>query len=174
MSARYIVHKNADVHRVVVEPRVGGYRVSLDEVPIDVDAVRIRGTLQSLLIDGQSYEVATMQSRDEFDVYVSGDVFHLRVVDELWARAEGQGHEAATGREEIVSPMPGAVIGVRVAVGDEIDPGQSVAIVEAMKMQNDIASSRSGRVIEIRVKAGDVVDQGAVLIVLGPSEDGRG
>jgi len=46
--------------------------------------------------------------------------------------------------------------------------------VEAMKMQNDVASERSGRVLEIRVKPGDVVDQGTVLIVLGPSEDGRG
>jgi len=72
-----------------------------------------------------------------------------------------------------VSPMPGAVIGVRVAMGDTITPGQSVAIVEAMKMQNDVASPRSGRVIDIRVKAGDVVDQGAVMIVLGPLEDGR-
>jgi len=62
---------------------------------------------------------------------------------------------------------------VRVAMGDTITPRQSVAIVEAMKMQNDVASPRSGRVIDIRVKAGDVVDQGAVMIVLGPLEDGR-
>jgi biotin carboxyl carrier protein len=170
MSTRYIVHKDSETHRVVVEPRPGGYRVLLDDVPIEVDAARIRGTLQSLLIDGRSYEVATMPSREGIDVYVSGDVFHVRVVDELWARAEGQGHEAATGREEIVSPMPGAVVGIRVAMGEEIAPGQSVAVVEAMKMQNDVASVHSGRVIEIRVKPGDVVDQGAVLVVLGPHE----
>ena len=174
MSARYIVHKDGVTHHVVIEPHPNGYRVVLDDVPIEVDAARIRESLHSLLIDGRSYEVATMQRRDGLDVYVSGDVFQLRVVDELWARAEGQGPEAATGREEIVSPMPGAVIGVRVTMGDAIAPGQSVAIVEAMKMQNDVASSHSGRVIEIRVKPGDVVDQGAVLVVLGPDEDGRG
>lgn len=173
MSARYIVHKDGVTHRVVVEPRANGYRVLVDDVPVEVDAAKIRGSLHSFLIDGRSYEVASMQSRDGLDVYVSGDVFHLRVVDELWARAEGQGHEAATGREEIVSPMPGAVIGVRVAMGDDIEPGQSVAIVEAMKMQNDVAASQAGKVIEIRVKAGDVVDQGAVMIVLGPSADGH-
>ena len=173
MPTRYIVHKDGEEHRVLVEPRANGYRIVLDDLPIEVDATTIRGTLQSLLIEDRSYEVATMPSRDGFDVYVSGDVFHLRVVDELWARAEGQGHEAATGHEDIVSPMPGAVIGVRVAMGDTITPGQSVAIVEAMKMQNDVASPRSGRVIDIRVKAGDVVDQGAVMIVLGPLEDGR-
>ena len=159
-----------ETHQLVVEPRVGGYRILLDDSPIEVDAARIRGTLQSLLIDGRSYEVATMPSRDGLDVYVSGDVFHLRVVDELWARAEGQVHEATTDREEIVSPMPGAVVGVRVALGEEIVSGQSVAVVEAMKMQNDVPSLRSGRVIEIRVRPGDVVDQGAVLIVLGPNE----
>lgn len=170
MSTRYIVHKDGETHRVVVEPRPGGYRVLLDDAPIEVDAAKIRGTLHSLLIDGRSYEVATMPSRDGLDVYVSGDVFHVRVVDELWARAEGQAEAAATGREEIVSPMPGAVVGVRVAMGEDIVPGQSVAVVEAMKMQNDVASVRSGRVVEIRVKPGDVVDQGAVLVVLGPHE----
>ncbi|HET9235503.1 MAG TPA: biotin/lipoyl-containing protein [Candidatus Eisenbacteria bacterium] len=170
MSTRYIVHTDTETHRVVVEPRPGGYRVLLGDVPVEVDAAKVGGTLQSLLIDGRSYEVAAMPSRDGLDVYVSGDVFHVRVVDELWARAEGQAHEATTGREEILSPMPGAVVGVRVAMGEEIVPGQSVAVVEAMKMQNDVASARSGRVIEIRVKSGDVVDQGAVLVVLGPHE----
>jgi len=174
MSARYIVHKDGGMHRVVVEPRANGYRVEVDDVAFEVDAATIRGSLQSLLIDGRSYEVATMQSRDGLDVYVAGDVFHLRIVDELWARAEGHGHEAATGREEIVSPMPGAVVGLRVAMGDNIEPGQSVAIVEAMKMQNDVTASRSGKVTEIRVKPGDVVDQGAVLIVLGPPENNHG
>jgi 3-methylcrotonyl-CoA carboxylase alpha subunit len=174
LSTRYIVHKDDAQHHVVIEPRQGGYRILLDDEPFDVDVAAITGTIHSLLIGTRSFEVASIPSRDGLDVYVSGDVFRLRVVDELWARAEGHGQETATGREEIVSPMPGAVIGVRVAMGDAITPGQSVAIVEAMKMQNDVSSSRSGRVTDIRVKPGDVVDQGAVLIVLGPLEDGGG
>jgi biotin carboxyl carrier protein len=170
MSRRYIAHKDETAHRVTVEPRPGGYRVILDDVPIEVDAALIRGSVHSLLIDGRSFEVATMTSRDGKDVWVSGDVFHVRVVDELWARVDGNSNAAATGREEIVSPMPGAVIGLRVGMGDPVASGQSVAIVEAMKMQNDVASIRSGKVIEIRVKEGDVVDRGAVLVVLGPEE----
>jgi acetyl/propionyl-CoA carboxylase alpha subunit len=173
LSTRYIVHKDGVQYRVVIEPRQGGYRILLDDEPLDVDVATITGTIRSLLIKTRSFEVASIPSRDGLDVYVSGDVFRLRVVDELWARVEGHGPDAATGREEIVSPMPGAVIGVRVAMGDDIEPGQSVAIVEAMKMQNDVAASQAGKVIEIRVKAGDVVDQGAVLIVLGPSADGH-
>jgi hypothetical protein len=113
-----------------------------------------------------------MPSRDGLDVYVSGDVFRVRVTDELWARAEAGAREDGSGREEVSSPMPGAVVGVPVAVGQRVDAGHTVAVVEAMKMQNDVTSARSGTVLEIRVKAGDVVDQGAVLVVLGPTEGG--
>ena len=170
MSRRYIAHMDESSHLVRVEPRPGGYRVILDDAPIDVDAALIRGSIYSLLIGRRSFEVATMPSRDGMDVYVSGDVFHIRVVDELWARVEGNSSADATGREEIVSPMPGAVVGLRVGMGDPVASGQSVAVVEAMKMQNDVASVRSGKVIEIRVKEGDVVDRGTVLVVLGPEE----
>lgn len=174
MSTRYIVMKDGVSHRVTLSPLPSGYRLVIDDVEIDVDCSHIGGTAQSLLIDGRSYEVATMPSRDGLDVYVSGDVFRVRVTDELWARAEAGAREDGSGREEVPSPMPGAVVGVPVAVGQRVEAGQTVAVVEAMKMQNDVTSVRSGTVLEVRVKAGDVVDQGAVLVVLGPTEDGKG
>jgi biotin carboxyl carrier protein len=172
MAVRYIVHREDGTHDVVVAPAGEGYVVTIDGQAVTVESRLLRGgSLRSLIIDGRSYESATMPARDGMDVYVSGDVFRLRVTDELWARAEASVHAGAAGREEVLSPMPGAVVRVLVAAGDTVAPGQTVAVVEAMKMQNDVAAVRGGRVTEIRADAGAVVDQGAVLVVLDDAEE---
>jgi biotin carboxyl carrier protein len=172
MPARYVVHNGAAEFLVTVTEEGDGYRIDIDGEAVHVDARSTPGSpTRSLIIDGRSYEAATMATRDGTDVYVSGDVFHVRVTNELWARAESAAHAGGDG-EEIVSPMPGSVVKVLVAVGDVVDPGATVAVVEAMKMQNDLAAVRGGTVREIRVKSGDVVDQGTVLVVLGAADGG--
>ena len=172
MSTRYVVHRNGATHEVVITPKRNGYVVEIDGRPVRVESPRLRsGGMRSLLIEDRSYESAVMTSRDGVDVYVSGDVFHLRVTDELWARAEGSAHAAGTGKEEVLSPMPGEVVQILVEAGQAVQAGETVAVVEAMKMQNDIAAIRGGRVLEIRAQAGAVVDQGAVLVVLDAAEE---
>jgi len=172
MPARYVVHNGAAEFLVVIAEEGGGYRVEIDGEVVHVDARSTPGSpTRSLLIDGRSFEAATMATRDGTDVYVSGDIFHVRVTNELWARAESAAHAGGDG-EEIASPMPGSVVKVLVEVGDAVDPGATVAVVEAMKMQNDLAAVRGGTVREIRVKSGDVVEQGTVLVVLGTADGG--
>lgn len=168
MASRYIVHKDGETLAVSIARTETGYRLELEGETVQVDC-RAVGTsgVRSLVIDGDSYETATMTGRDGVDVYVSGDVFHVRVTDELWARAEAT---AAAGgdRERVVSPMPGAVVRIEVEPGQVVAPGDTVAVVEAMKMQNDLAAVQGGRVEAVHAKPGDVVEQGTVLVVLGP------
>ena len=175
MSTRYIIHKDGEEHAVLIAKTSTGYRMEIDGKTLEVDSRTLPGgAVRSLLIDGKSYESATMTARDGMDVYISGDVFHLRVADELWARVEESAHGSRTGTEEVVSPMPGAVVQITVDPGDTVAPGATVAVVEAMKMQNEITCSRGGTVNEVLAKAGEVVDQGAVLVVLrsgGKSDD---
>jgi acetyl/propionyl-CoA carboxylase alpha subunit len=171
MSSRYIVHVDDRVLEVGIAPIESGFRIELDGEILEVESrASGGGEVRSLLIDGRSYESATMPASNGIDVYVSGDVFHLRVTDELWARAEAAAHGAGSDLEEVVSPMPGAVVSILARDGQAVEPGETVAVIEAMKMQNDIAAIRGGTVREIRSKPGDVVNQGAVLLVLGPAE----
>lgn len=67
---------------------------------------------------------------------------------------------------KLLSPMPGTVISIDVAVGDMVAAGQSCAVVEAMKMQNSLAISRDGKVKAIHVKAGDTVADEDVILEL--------
>lgn len=67
----------------------------------------------------------------------------------------------------IVSPLPGTVLDVKVQIGDKVSLGQTVLVLEAMKMENNIASDKEGTVKEIKARQGDSVMEGDVLIIIG-------
>ncbi len=70
---------------------------------------------------------------------------------------------SAAGGNEISCPMPGTVLGVRVNVGDHVAAGQTMFVIEAMKMENEIVAPVDGTVASINVKAGDAVDTDQVM-----------
>lgn len=72
----------------------------------------------------------------------------------------------ATGGKEIVSPLPGVIIGINVNVGDKVAAGQSVATLEAMKMENAIEAECAGTVTAIHVAKGDSVLEGAKIVTI--------
>jgi acetyl-CoA/propionyl-CoA carboxylase biotin carboxyl carrier protein len=81
-----------------------------------------------------------------------------------WVR---RAREASSGRGSIVAPMHGTILKVLVSVGDWIDAGEPVAVLEAMKMETYVASATSGVVQEIEVQAGEVVEAGDVVAIVG-------
>lgn len=66
----------------------------------------------------------------------------------------------------VLAPMPGKIMAVKVKEGDEVNKGDIVVILEAMKMENEVVAHRDGIVREVRVKVGDSVDKGTVLLVI--------
>jgi glutaconyl-CoA/methylmalonyl-CoA decarboxylase subunit gamma len=71
---------------------------------------------------------------------------------------------ATSGSSKITSPMPGSILKVNVAKGDTVKKGQSLLILEAMKMENDIKAPADGKVVEVKVSQGDCVTLGQTLI----------
>ena len=74
--------------------------------------------------------------------------------------------KAAQGNISVTAPMPGKVLAVKVNVGDSVQSGAPVLVLEAMKMENDIVAPKDGKVVAINVKVGDSVESGAVLVRL--------
>ena len=70
----------------------------------------------------------------------------------------------AGGDHAVVAPMPGRVVRLLVEPGDTVQPGQGLAVVEAMKMENEVVSPVAGVVTEVRAAVGDSVDVGVVLV----------
>jgi acetyl-CoA/propionyl-CoA/long-chain acyl-CoA carboxylase, biotin carboxylase, biotin carboxyl carrier protein len=90
---------------------------------------------------------------------------HAELARRRGERARGGGRHGAA-KDAVVSPMQGTVLAVEVADGDEVEPGQVICVVEAMKMENEITAHRAGLVAELSVEAGQPVKTGQVICVV--------
>ena len=73
----------------------------------------------------------------------------------------------AAGGQSVDAPMPGKILGVKVNVGDAVAAGQTVVVMEAMKMETEIVAPASGTVTAIHVNSGDMVESGAPMVTIG-------
>ncbi|HIR05653.1 MAG TPA: acetyl-CoA carboxylase biotin carboxyl carrier protein subunit [Candidatus Copromonas faecavium] len=73
----------------------------------------------------------------------------------------------AAGGQSVDAPMPGKILGVKVNVGDAVTAGQTVVVMEAMKMETEIVAPASGTVTAIHVNSGDMVESGAPMVTIG-------
>jgi biotin carboxyl carrier protein len=143
------------------------YRVAIDGNDFLVDGKKTGRTNYSLIVDNRSFEIEVDNSEDEYRVLVDGRNYHVHLVDERRVRVGGgQSDIDLQGRQKVSVPMPGKVIAVLVSEGDNVERGQGLVIVEAMKMENEVRSPIAGEVKEIKVKPGDAVEGGAVLVVV--------
>jgi biotin carboxyl carrier protein len=149
---------------VEVEPKGDGYRIVLDGEAVNADAALIAHGTISVLLDGQSFVVHVTPALDGKIKLQSGP--HEFVAELQDPRAwQGRRHGAleAEGRQQVVAPMPGKVIRVLANVGDEVEAGQGLIVVEAMKMQNEIRSPKKGKVERVLVTEGQNVNAGEAL-----------
>jgi biotin carboxyl carrier protein len=143
------------------------YRVAIDGNDFLVDGKKTGRTNYSLIVDNRSFEIEVDNSEDEYRVLVDGRNYHVHLVDERRVRVGGgQSDIELQGRQKVSVPMPGKVIAVLVSEGDNVERGQGLVIVEAMKMENEVRSPIAGEVKEIKVKPGDAVEEGVVLVVV--------
>ncbi|MDX2916786.1 MULTISPECIES: acetyl/propionyl/methylcrotonyl-CoA carboxylase subunit alpha [Streptomyces] len=99
-----------------------------------------------------------------------GDAWHVQDHDPVETSLSGAGR---SGADTLAAPMPGTVTVVKVAVGDEVEAGQSLLVVEAMKMEHVISAPHAGTVAELDVSAGATVAMDQVLAVVVPAADGE-
>jgi biotin carboxyl carrier protein len=116
----------------------------------------------SVLIDGRAYRV---EPGAPGEWIVNGKPIAVELFDPRAFR-ERQSSAASQGRINIIAPMPGKVVQVLVSIGDTIEEGRGLLVVEAMKMQNEMKSPKAGRVVEVRAKRGSAVAAGEVLMVV--------
>jgi biotin carboxyl carrier protein len=102
-------------------------------------------------------------------VVARGRRFYAKVESErMRALAAALGSKgAAVGEGMVLSPMPGRVLKVLVAEGDEVEAGAPLVVVEAMKMENELGAQRAGKVRKVHVTPGQNVESGARLVEVG-------
>ncbi|MBV9209176.1 MAG: biotin/lipoyl-binding protein [Acidobacteria bacterium] len=149
-----------------------GERVSalIDDRHHEISARKVGANAYLLISDGRVYECRVERNRaqaDSMQVHVGQQSYSVRLFDPKRLRggqsAGAHGHEGAA---QIIAPMPGKIVRVLVEQGAEVKAGDSIIVVEAMKMQNEMKSPRDGIVTEIHAASGETVNAGDVLAVI--------
>jgi acetyl/propionyl-CoA carboxylase alpha subunit len=153
------------VFRVEVHRRDGRHTVSLDGTPLEVDLVPAGRHFASLLVGGESHAFGVEKRPEGCAILLPGDTVVVRLAE--GARGPTSPAPRASGPARLDAPMPGRVVRVLVVPGDEVQAGQGLVVVEAMKMENELKAPRSGRVLELPVRDGDTVEAGALLALVG-------
>ncbi|GHE41152.1 ATP-grasp domain-containing protein [Streptomyces vinaceus] len=121
-------------------------------------------------LDGVTHRFSHAASAEGIWLGRDADSWHVQDHDPVIAALTGAGH---AGADTLAAPMPGTVTVVKVAVGDQVVAGQSLLVVEAMKMEHVISAPHSGTVTELDVSPGTTVAMDQVLAVVTPDEDGE-
>lgn len=148
----------------VTEHPEGGYLVRVDEGEArHVEAAPLGAAEWRVTHDDHTRRIAVVTRGEDVAVQIEGQASFGRAVDPRDLALQAL---TGAGQGEIKTPMPGAVVRVEVAPGDEVEAGQVLVVVEAMKMENEFRAEVAGRVATVPVSAGDSVDAGTVLVVL--------
>jgi biotin carboxyl carrier protein len=161
---------------IEVRPQGSSFRVAIHEGTSEspdprvliVDAVHLAGHAMSLLVDGRSVRCEVEPAKDgRLAVLVGDEVHSLEILDERHLRLRrASGKFTLEGPQRIDAPMPGKVVRVLVKQGDQVQEGQGLVVVEAMKMENELKSPKAGVVKELHAQEGQPVEAGAKLAVV--------
>ncbi|MFI7088309.1 acetyl-CoA carboxylase biotin carboxylase subunit [Streptomyces anulatus] len=138
--------------------RVGGLEPVTQSAPASATVTPDRVTVELDGAVGHFHRYGDWLGRD-------GDTWHVQDHDPVEASLSGAGR---SGADTLAAPMPGTVTVVKVAVGDEVEAGQSLLVVEAMKMEHVISAPHAGTVTELDVIAGATVAMDQILAVVAP------
>jgi len=160
-------HRSAKVELL---NRVGNkVLLDIDGHKYDVDIAMVEKGVYSILYNGHSYNVELIEgeSSKKYIVNTFAKTFNLEIIDAeskyISSRIKGMELEE---ENSVISPMPGKVVKVPVKAGDKVNAGQTLIVVEAMKMQSEFKASHDKTVLEILVKEGDTVNAHQLMMKL--------
>ena len=162
---KYEVEIQGRVVDIEFEQRNGRVQARVGSRRYDLEGISPEEGVYTFLAGDRVFETSVWShDPNSLTITIGGQFFSAKVVDRKHRRRTVE--HGIEGRQNLVAPMPGKVVRVLLAVGDDVAQGQGVVVVEAMKMQNEIKSPKAGRVIEVRVVEGATVNANQVLAVV--------
>ncbi|HEX3585322.1 MAG TPA: biotin/lipoyl-containing protein [Candidatus Angelobacter sp.] len=151
------------VYRVELVRTEQEWKCKLDGRELPLDVVSAQDGMLSLLLRGKSYEVKQETVGAESNVVVGQERFSASVRDPRSFRSRRRAGASEQGVMKIKAPMPGKVVRILAPAGSQVAMGQSVVVIEAMKMQNELKAPKTGVVKKINVEEGAAVEAGQAL-----------
>ncbi len=165
---KWVIRSGEGSHEVEVHRRRSNFEVIVDGETHSIDFIRLDASRASLrFVDGgKSFPIAHERGpKKTWRVGVGVREFLLDALTPLEA-IENEAIGRAKGPSRVEAPIPGKVVAIKVETGDTVEPGQTLVILEAMKMENDLIAEQGGVVASIHVEAGNIVEAGQVLVEL--------
>jgi len=144
--------------KISVEGKGGNYVINIDDDQYTADIEHLSPHIVSIKREDKIYRVFIARSDDGFFVQCRGDQYFIKDSDQDESEVQGSEERSREDMLKIKSTMPGKVIKIEVKEKQEVSVGQTLVIVEAMKMENEIKSSLQGVVKKIFASEGDLVD----------------
>jgi biotin carboxyl carrier protein len=145
----------------------GAMECSVEGRALSVDVRMLEPGVMSLLVtdpnqQGRQYRCVL----DGDGVVIGGRRYGFEVDDPRSLQGRRGAGAGTEGPRPVKAPMPGRVVRLLVEVGEDVEEGQGVVVIEAMKMQNELKSPKAGRVVRVGAAVGDTVGSGDVLVVI--------
>ncbi|XP_055492629.1 propionyl-CoA carboxylase alpha chain, mitochondrial [Leucoraja erinacea] len=156
-------------HSVTVSQAGSSYIVEVDGKTLSVTSEwNLASPLLPITIDGTPRTIQCLHrdAAGNMKIQYLGTAYKVQVLTQLAAELNKYMPEKVLEDvgNRIMSPMPGTIVSIDIAVGDEVSEGQEVCVIEAMKMQNSLIATKSGKVKVLNCKPGDTVGEGDVLM----------
>ncbi len=142
-------------------------KIMIDELEHNCRISKLSDFTYKIILDNKIYHVTTFKlNNGDYNFLISGHYFEASVKTTLEEKASQYLNKniSSKNKEEIFSPMPGLILKVYKAIGDKVNQGDSLILLEAMKMENEIHSSKSGVIKDIFVTEGNSVEKNQLLI----------
>jgi|SRR5882762_5478246 len=152
-------------YRLELNHPEGRWECRLDGRAIEIDAILARRDVLSIIIAGKAYEIKRERAVTDMHLWVGSVRYAAQVRDPRSLRSRASADDGK-GPRKLIAPMPGKVVRVLVKENAEVDAGQGLLVLEAMKMQNEIKSPKKGVVRKMVATEGASVSAGDVLAVV--------
>lgn len=170
MAPRHRFRVDDEIRTVTVNENGDHVAVSVDEgeaVLVDVTTSGVPGHF-SMIIDGEPVRAYVAREGQTLRVTVDGRTFRLEPAS---SGARSRGPIGAADPPGQIRAIAGVVVAVRVKVGDRLTPGQTVAVIEAMKMQNEVQAPMNGTVTVVHAVPGERIEADELVLEYEPDEE---
>jgi len=156
-----IVGFKDEFYPVIAHFRANGFELAAEDIHCSISGeISAEGEL-SAEVDGRRLRATVIRQGHDLTLLHQGKSWHMVIHDPRLEALEGEGEGGG-----LTAPMPGSVVALHVSKGDEVKAGDSLIVVEAMKMEHTITASVNGIVKEINFAVGDQVEDGDELLVI--------
>jgi pyruvate carboxylase subunit B len=165
---KYVVSVNGERKNVALAPDGTSYE---NEEPVHTELSDVEGSpVRMVRVGTQVYRVVAQkrEGRGQYTLWVDGYRFDAEALDERMRaiRDLSAANAGPSGPAPVVAPMPGLVVRIHVKVGDKVEAGQGIVVMEAMKMENELRATGPGTVRSIDVAVGTAVEKGTLIVML--------